>query len=360
MGLAIAEARKGAGFVAPNPLVGAVILDSQYRFLASGYHARCGEAHAEIEALAKVKKTDLNGAHFFITLEPCAHVGRTPSCAKTLSHLPLASVTYGVEDPHPLVSGRGAEIIREAGIQAIHKKEFEADCRELAEVFFVNQLNKRPFVALKVATSLDGFMALKSGESQWITGQEARTYGHYLRAIYDATLVGAGTFIADNPSLNIRHPNYEGKSNKVIIIDKRGNLLSQLPGTNVDKCHKAKDIILVTCGFKELKNESPYSILCLDKNIDENIPEVLTQLFDLGVTSLLIEGGAKTYSLFLNQGLVDRVYIFMAPSIIGAVNGMSWTHQFKTSKLSEMLRLENPSLTPLGSDYLYSARPKFK
>ena len=228
--LAIAEGSKGAGWVSPNPQVGCVILSSSGRLLSTGFHRKYGGPHAEVWALKALEKaSDLEGAIVVVTLEPCAHEGKTPSCAKALAKLPISKVVYGLVDPNPLVAGQGLDIIRNAGIKVECITEFfpelTAPLEQLCEHFLMNQNQKRPFVSLKVATSLDGIMAMKGGESQWISGPESRARVQFLRATHDAVLVGSGTILVDNPRLNSRDSNYEGKDpNKVIILDRRGRL----------------------------------------------------------------------------------------------------------------------------------------
>jgi diaminohydroxyphosphoribosylaminopyrimidine deaminase/5-amino-6-(5-phosphoribosylamino)uracil reductase len=182
MKLAIEEAARGAGFVAPNPLVGCVILSRDGALIGRGHHERIGEGHAEVRALESVADvSQLNAAQVFVTLEPCAHQGRTPSCAEALAKLPIASVTYGLEDPNPLVAGKGAEILRAAGKTVQIFGGLKTELEEACEIFLMNMREKRAFVALKAAASLDGKIALPDGSSQWITGEESRAHVQSLR-----------------------------------------------------------------------------------------------------------------------------------------------------------------------------------
>ena len=241
MKLAIAEARKGAPFVSPNPMVGCVVLDSAGNFLSSGYHKIYGSAHAEVNALAGLISEQLKDAHVVVTLEPCAHQGKTPSCAKTLAALSIKKITYGLIDPNPLVAGKGADILKSAGKDVVLFSELQTELEELCEIFLMNQRKQKIFVAIKVATSLDGQMALQSGESQWITGEAAREHAHYLRSCYDAVMVGAGTIQKDNPSLNVRHPEVK-KENKVVILDPQGLQLKNFSQLRVSQTHDSKNI----------------------------------------------------------------------------------------------------------------------
>jgi diaminohydroxyphosphoribosylaminopyrimidine deaminase/5-amino-6-(5-phosphoribosylamino)uracil reductase len=246
MRLAIDEAKLGWGFVSPNPLVGCTIVDSDHRLLSVGYHARIGEAHAEISAIQNLNDPSLvAGSNVYVTLEPCAHEGakkKTGSCARRLSELKPASVTYAVEDPYPLVSGKGAQMLREAGVRSEPLKsrsdisdraELEAAAEEVAEVFLHNQRASEPFVGIKVAMSSDGMIASRAADQRWVTGLESREHVHYLRAGYDAVLVGRGTFDTDDPSLNVRHSQFPNFENKAILLDPMGRSFPLLLNSKV-------------------------------------------------------------------------------------------------------------------------------
>lgn len=349
--LALREAVKGAAYVSPNPLVGCVIVDQDHRVLATGYHAKYGEAHAEADALRKLKSEQLKNATVYVTLEPCAHEGKTPSCAKALAKLPLKKVIYGLQDPNPLVSGQGAELLRKSGIEAIEyqgplKSEFE----EICEVFLKNFRHKKVFVAAKVASSLDGQMALKNGESKWITGPESREKVHELRSWYDAVLVGRNTIEVDNPSLDIRHPQIK-KENFLIVLDPQEHLLKKIVnGTGYRFLEaRSKDKILFAVNQKNKNlpyNQIPFSSL---RSLNEEI-------WKLGLKSVFVEGGAQTYSSFLEEGLIDRLHLFVAPSIIGAGNGLSWTNAFGISELSQKLTVSSARSEKLGNDFYITGK----
>ena len=256
--LAIQEAKKGTGFVSPNPLVGCTILDSQFRFLSVGYHERLGEAHAEINAIKNLlSESSLEGAHLFVTLEPCAHSGRTPSCAKTIAenvNRP-ATVTYAVSDPNPIAGG-GAAILIAAGIKTAkfadcdtidlgERLEITALAEDLAEIFLHNVRTSEPFVSVKVAASIDGCMALSNGESKWITGASAREHTHFLRARYDAVLIGRNTFVTDDPQLNVRHELFPNFSNKVVLLDPMARTLDALKTSQLLRVREPNELIVV-------------------------------------------------------------------------------------------------------------------
>lgn len=368
MSLAISEAYKGATRVSPNPLVGAVVLDSQGGFLSCGYHEFYGGPHAEVNALKNLSSEDLRGAHVFVTLEPCAHEGKTPSCAKMMAKLPLRKVTFGLIDPNPLVAGQGADILRAAGIEAEvftskdsqEEEKIKAQLEEVCEAFLWNFRHKKVFVALKMASSLDGQVALRSGESQWITGEESRQYVHYLRACYDAILVGKGTIRFDNPSLNIRHPEID-KKNKVVVIDGEGELLPRFSSLKLSQAHAAQDVIWCVADDLKEKVDSLISQMSLAPQVvfvkssvggDLDLQDLLTQLYQKGLRSVMVEGGALTASSFIDGGLVNRLFMFQAPIIMGAGGSRSWTETIRLSAMKEKIQLKNPRFRTFGNDFM--------
>lgn len=366
MRLAIQEAYRGLGYVSPNPLVGCVILDSQYRFLAKGYHAKFGGAHAEVNALNGLTTEQLRGAHVFVTLEPCAHEGKTPSCAKALAKLPICEVVFGLIDPNPLVAGLGSQILKDAGIMsaafvdscptasAETLEKIQQDLEEVCEHFLYNFREKKVFVSLKVASSLDGQMALKTGESQWITDDVSREVAHLLRAAHDAVVVGRGTIMQDNPRLSIRHPQFAGLKKKVIVLDSRGDILKSPEKYQLFKEHDPKDLIFVTDPEvqKQMKNTEGIGILPTRQNLNE----FLTDLWGLGLRSVFIEGGARVLSSFLAERAFQRLYVFQAPLILGAKGGKSWSETVSIESMSHRITLKNQKVVPLKNDVLITGK----
>ena len=358
MRLAIAEAKKGHGWVSPNPVVGCVILSRDGYLVSVGYHKKLGGPHAEVEALRAVKDPALlEGAHVFVTLEPCSHYGRTPPCAEALSKLPLSEVTFGLLDPNPKVSGRGAERVRSAGIKCTQftgDKEIERELQDLAEIFLYNQRQQKTFVSLKVATSLDGRMTMKSGESKWITGEVARSFSHHLRAQYDAVLIGKRTFLEDDPSLNIRLPGFEGYQNTVVIIDPRGECSPRLKSSKLAETRPLEKIWIAT--YEDVP-AGPH-VLHVRKNASGkmDLSHLLELLWQKDVKSVFVEGGAHTFAAFLEKQLVQRLHLFMAPTLIGGSHGVSWTEHFGSDQFSE--RRMTSDLTPvhLGRDLYFALK----
>lgn len=372
MRLAIREAYRGATRVSPNPLVGCVILNAQGEFLQSGYHEFYGGPHAEVNALRGLTSEQLKDAHLIVTLEPCAHEGKTPSCAKTIAKLPIRKVTYGLVDPNPLVAGQGAAILQAAGIEAeifqadekTTNQEIHQELEEVCEIFLKNFRENKIFVALKMATSLDGQVALKSGESQWITGAESRQYVHYLRANYDAILVGRGTVKQDNPSLNIRHPEVQ-KENKVVVLDPEAELLANWDQLKLSQVHRPENVFwCVADSVKEkipelVKNLQTVPALCFVRTTLEgefDLPHLLDQLWPLGIRSIMIEGGAMTASRFIEKKAVDRLLLFQAPVILGAGGAISWTSALKISSMRDKILIDRVQRQVFGPDLFLTGR----
>lgn len=370
MRLAVNEAYKGAPGVSPNPLVGCVVLDRQGQFLHSGYHQNYGGPHAEVHALRGLSLEELKDAQVYVTLEPCAHEGKTPSCAKMMAQLPLKKVIYGLVDPNPLVAGQGAEILKKAGVEAelfvTEDLALREQLEEVCEAFLWNFRERKIFVALKMASSLDGQVALRSGESQWITGPEAREEVHFLRACYDAVLVGRGTVEFDNPSLNIRHSKIS-KANKVVVIDSEGSLLEKYDFLKLAQAHAAENVFW--CVAEEMREKSQAALAKLEQGPqiiyvkaesggELPLPSLLEKLWEKGLRSILVEGGALTASSFLVQGMVNRLYIFQAPILMGSGGAKSWTETLRISSMKNKLVLRKPRYATFGGDLMITGRMK--
>lgn len=341
MRAAIAAAKKGLGFVAPNPPVGCVIVAKSGEVLATGYHQKVGGPHAEIEALNKVAdKNTLNGATVYVTLEPCAHHGRTPPCADRLAELPISRVVYGLIDPNPKVSGRGARLISDKGITVDKVVGLNSELDELVDAFVLNQKAETAFVTLKLASSLDGQVALKNGESMWITSESSRQHARRLRGQHDAVIIGAGTLVHDNPRLDLRDTPFEGKKDvHVVVLDPKGVVDLDAQKFKISEIHKPENISII-------RPETPGDEI--------NLKGLKKCLFKQGISQILVEGGAYVHSLFLRQREFDKVFIYLAPKIIGHANGLSWSSEFSISNLKSALRLESIKAEALDPDILIS------
>lgn len=313
-------AKQGYGHTWPNPLVGAVIVKDG-KILAEGYHHQHGHDHAELDAIKKAA-TSLEGATIYVNLEPCCHTNKlTPPCAQKIVSEKIKRVVICNLDPNPLVNGKGVELLKQAGIEVEHgllKEEGEA----LNEAFFFSQKKQRPFIHLKMATTLDGKVATLSGESQWITGDKARTHVHEMRSHHQGIIIGGQTARQDNPKLNVRLPNYQGKQPWRIVISKSGNLPTHL--------HLLSD---------ELKEQTL---------VYSDIEEALKDLFERKLINLILEGGSNLASEFMKRGLVNRVSLYFNPSFLGL--GLSALGDFGVTELNKRPKLQNIESKWLGED----------
>ena len=300
---ALELAKSALGYTTPNPAVGCVIVKDG-EIVGTGYHHKAGTPHAEVWALREAGEK-AKGATVYVTLEPCSHYGRTPPCARTLVEKGVGKVVMAMLDPNPRVSDKGAAILRKAGI-AVEVGLLSKEAAQLNEVFIKNMMVQKPFIAVKLAQSLDGRTASRTGHSKWITNEWARNYGHYLRSIYDGILVGINTVLADNPLLTCRIER-EGQAAPHqpvrIVLDAKGRTpLKSLVVT--DKT--APTIVMTTSAcpvekMKALKNAGVRVILAplLQDNQSINLPEALKRLHEEGLTSILVEGGKHRSGQFL-------------------------------------------------------------
>lgn len=307
-------AKKGEGNTSPNPLVGAVIVKGD-KIISSGYHKKCGAAHAEAEAINKAK-VSLRGASLYLNLEPCCHFGRTPPCVDAIIRAGIKRAVISVIDPNPRVNGRSVAKLRKAGIE-VELGAGKEVAVQLNEVFFKNMKEKRPFVAVKAAQSLDGKIAARSGESKWITSAGSREFAMSLRDRYDCVLVGINTVIKDNPRLN----GFKKNPYKVIIAPRLNiPLNSNLVKEDPDK------LIIFTSDKTKLNKKIPSSLKIFFMKLEKGrvpLRKVLAVLYRLGIMSVFVEGGADTLGGFFDQKLADKVYFFIAPKIIGGKSALS-------------------------------------
>lgn len=369
MSWALAQASLGGGFVSPNPLVGCVIVDENHCFLSSGFHHLYGQAHAEVDAVQNLKNiSDLKNSTVYVTLEPCAHEGKTPSCAKMLAKHPIKKVIYGLKDPNPLVAGQGAQILIDQGISAVtYQDEFrdsslQTSLHEICEVFLRNFSEKKIFVALKMASSLDGCLALENGESQWITGPASREYSHYLRSLHDATMIGAKTLELDNPSLTIRHP-VISKNNKIVIIDTKGRLLNRWKDFKISELHLPKNIYWcvedgalsseIIQSYQE-NGLKPNIVECKKSDFGLDLENVLEKLYQIGLKSVFVEGGATLISEFIRLRLAQRMYLFQAPKILGSQKARRWSQTLNLESMLKTVELQDSQVFRLENDVLWT------
>jgi len=346
---ALKLALKAKGSTSPNPMVGALVVKNN-RIVGKGYHEQAGLAHAEIVAL-KGAKEQAKGATLYITLEPCSHFGRIPPCVNMIIENKIRQVIVGMLDPNPLNNGRGVEILRKHGIK-VKVGFLEAELRKVNEVFIKYITKRVPFVTVKVAQSLDGKIATRTGDSKWITSDQSRVYAHRLRQDYDAIMVGVNTVLRDDPRLNA----WFSKKNPVkIIIDSQ---LSTPADANIF-LGDAK-VIIVTLPVKSGQETENRSILGKKAKILEvkeksgqiNLRDMLKKLARLEITNILIEGGGTLNGSFFDEGLVDKVQFFISPRIIGGKDAISSIMGNGISRIDRSLRLKEVSSRRIGDDFL--------
>lgn len=352
MDAALNLAARGLGRVAPNPAVGCVIV-KEGRVLGRGWTQPGGRPHAETEALRQAGAA-AEGACAYVTLEPCSHHGKTPPCADALIKAGIARCVVALEDPDGRVEGRGLEKLRDAGIEVSVGVKAEA-ARFLNEGFLRRVTELRPMVTLKIASTLDGRTATRSGESQWITGPAARARGHLLRATHDAILVGSGTALADNPRLDVRLPGLADRSPRRIVMD--GRLRLPLDHDLVARAGAQSTLVFTHSGAEELRvrsyHEAGVEVVEIPKTTDEvlSVPDLLTILAAMGVTRLLVEGGATLAGSFMAEDLVDRIAWFRAGGVIGG-DGLPAIAGFGLDRLQEMRKFSLYRTMELAGDRL--------
>ena len=319
MRLALHLAKRGMGKTNPNPMVGAVVVRGR-DIVGRGYHHQAGEPHAEILALQEAGEK-ARGATLYLNLEPCDHFGRTPPCTRAILDAGIGRVVAGMKDPNPLVSGRGIQRLKRAGIK-VDVGILEKQCRELNAPFCKHITNRTPFVTLKAAVSLDGKVATKSGDSRWVSGEVSRAYVHRLRSTTDAVMVGIGTVLEDDPLLNVRLPGIKNARHPLrIIVDSRLRIPfhSQIVRT-AEKYRTLVATTRVASIFKiERLKKTPVEVIVVKSDADGrvNLKALMKELGRRGILSILLEGGPTLNASALREKVVDRVLLFMAPRIIG-------------------------------------------
>jgi diaminohydroxyphosphoribosylaminopyrimidine deaminase/5-amino-6-(5-phosphoribosylamino)uracil reductase len=304
-------AQLGLGNVSPNPMVGAVIVHND-KIIGEGYHQKYGGAHAEVNAVNQVINNFSNYAKLlrqsviYVSLEPCAHYGKTPPCADLIIKHRIPKVVVGCRDPFEQVNGKGMEKLQAAGVEVINGI-LEEECKWVNRRFFTRVQKHRPYIILKWAQTADGFFAPENGTQLWITGLESRKLVHQWRGEEDAILVGTNTVAVDNPQLNVRYG--EGKLPKRIVIDRRLKLSKDL---------KVFDQTVETLVFNEIKTEFDGKIKYIAlEDFERFVPQyILYQLYLQDIQSVIIEGGAKTLNSFIDAGLWDEARIFTGETVL--------------------------------------------
>jgi len=317
MEMALRLAERGKGFVSPNPMVGAVIVKND-AVISTGWHRKAGGDHAEIIAIKEAGEK-AGGSTLYVTLEPCSHTGRTPPCAEAILSAGVKRVVSAMEDPNPGVKGGGNRYLREQGVE-VTCGILEERAKRLNEIFIKNTASGLPFVIVKCAATLDGRIAAKTGDSRWVSGEKSRAYVHGLRHMADAIMVGVGTARKDNPALTTRLSGVKGRDPERVILDVNLSISENARALTIES---DADAVIVTGG-----DVSPAKKRAIQKTgarvIDSPLKDglidmgaLVRRLGEMGITSLLIEGGSRVIGSAFRAGIVDKALFFYAPKIMG-------------------------------------------
>ncbi len=338
MNKCIELAKQAQGDTSPNPLVGCVIINDNNEIIATGYHKKYGENHAEREALLKLESA--KDCTLIVNLEPCSHQGKTPPCTDIIIKKGIKKVVFGMQDPNPIVAGRGLQKLKDAGIEVLGPI-LENECQKLNEVFIKNHTEKRTFIALKTATTIDGKIATYNGDSKWITSENARAEVRNIRKKYDAILTSSTTVIADNPTMEHK---------KKIILDR------ELKTDFNSKIYEQGEIFvfydesLNSKILNQVQNDKILFIPTPTKNEKLDIKYILDCLYEFKIMSILIEAGGEINASFMPH--VDKLYHFIAPKILGDNFGKSCFNGSQVEKISNCLNLKFESSQIFEPDIL--------
>ncbi len=349
MNRAMELAERGRGWVNPNPCVGALIV-KEGRVIAEGWHERYGGLHAERNAFKHCVE-DPAGATMYVTLEPCCHYGKTPPCTEAIIEHRIARVVVGLLDPNPLVAGKGIAILREAGI-AVEVGVEEEKLRLQNRIFLKYITTRRPWVVMKTAMTLDGKIAAYTGDSHWVTGEDSRRKVQEMRAALMGIMVGIGTVKVDNPMLNCR---LEGDVRQPvrIVVDSRASI--SLDAQLVQTARDYRTWIVHTESVEEEKLRSLQAcgvetILCRSRAGRVDLQDLTKKIGQLGIDSVLLEGGGELNEAFLQEGLVDEVYTFIAPKLIGGKEAKTPVEGTGIARMQEAIVLNSVSVEKIGAD----------
>src|SRR3989337_747419 len=354
MRMALNLAVKGRGMTSPNPVVGAGVVNNG-RVVGTGYHKGPGQLHAEAVAI-KESGSEAAGATLYVSLEPCCHTDkRTPPCTREIISSGVSRVVAGMIDPNPLVNGRGIAELIDAGI-SVEKDVLNKDAFRINEIYTKFITSNIPFVILKSAASLDGKIALASGESRWITGKVARRYAHRLRSTVDAVVAGIGTVLADDPMLSVRHIKSKGRQPLRIIIDSK--LRIPLSSRVLDVSTGQQTMVVTTrqAPVDKLKELENLGIRTVIEDTGDDGKVSLQSLINLlgksGITSVLIEGGSEINASALREGIVDKVVLIYSTRIIGGRDSVGIVGGQSPKSLDESVFLKDVSIKRLGEDIM--------
>ncbi len=349
MKLALELAKKGKGRTNPNPMVGAIVVKDGI-IIGQGYHEFYGGLHGERNALQNCTENP-NGSELFVTLEPCHHYGKTPPCTEIIVEKGIKRVYVGSLDPNPLVSGKGLEFLKSMGIQ-VETGVLKEECDALNEVFFHYISTQTPYVVMKYAMTADGKISTVTGESQWITGEEARTNVHQTRNECMAIMVGIGTVLADNPILNCRIP--KGKNPIRVICD--SNLKIPMD-SNIVKTAKEIPTIVATSSIHNEKEQAlvqaGVEVIQIPSSCGKvDLSGLMQALGQRKIDSVLLEGGSELNFSALQAGIVNELQVYMAPKVFGGVDAKVPVGGQGISHIADAFSLKLRGITTVGEDVL--------
>lgn len=349
---ALEIAERAAGFTNPNPLVGAVIVKNG-KIIGEGCHEFYGSHHAEVNAFRNAAE-DVKGATMYVTLEPCSHYGKTPPCADAIVEKGIKKVIICMEDPNPLVAGKGIEILQKNGIEVV-TGVLEEEGKKLNEIFIKYITTKLPFCIMKTAMTLDGKIACFTGDSKWITGEASREYVHELRHRAAGIMVGIGTVLADDPMLTVRMEHRKGKDPIRIVVDSSARIPLEARVLNMES--EAKTIIAATEKADKdkislLNKKGIEVIITPAKNGRVDLNFLMKVLGEKNIDSILLEGGSDLNFSALEEGIVDKVIAFIAPKIIGGKEAKTPVGGQGKAWMSEAVNVINTKVHSFGNDVM--------
>ncbi len=364
MSLALKLASKGNGATSPNPMVGAIVVRNK-KIIGRGYHRRAGGPHAEVLALNQAG-SKAHGATLYVTLEPCSHTNkRTPPCVPSIVESKVRRIVVAMKDPNPKVNGRGIRQLRKMGF-LVDVGCLQAEAANLNEVYCHWVKTGRPFVILKGAMTLDGKIATSRGESKWITGDESRKHVHVLRSQVDAILVGSGTILRDNPQLTARLPQRQQTNTQVrqpvrVVLD--SSLRIPISAKVLRWAAENSTVVATTNRASSSKvsrlSNAGISVWVLPKQGNRvSFATCLKKLGQLGLTSVLIEGGSEVHASALRSGLVNKVMLYIAPALLGGLDSKSLIGGPNPKGLSDKISLNKIEIQKVGQDLLVSGYPQ--
>lgn len=357
MRLALELARSAQGQTSINPVVGCVLV-KEGRIVGMGAHLKRGTEHAEIHAL-NMAGEQAEGATAYVTLEPCSHYGRTPPCAERLVREKVKRVVVAAVDPNPLVAGSGVAILRENGIET-DVGLFAAESAQLNEMFNKYIVSKRPFVTLKTASTLDGKIAAKTGDSKWITNEASRAYVHTLRHRHQAIMVGVGTVLADDPELSTRLEVPALQPTRLIVDS---TLRIPLTAKVLERLETNPTIVITTTGAADAKRSRLEAlgirVIACGDGPAVDLEQAMDRLGELEIGSILLEGGGTLNGAMLQRRLIDKMVLFIAPKIIGGTNAPSGFQFEGFERMADAIRLERLSVERFGDDLSITGYPVY-